>query len=443
MSGQIFQRETCPMKPGARIAAAIEVLDAILVKHQPASTALSDWGKAHRFAGSGDRSAIGNLVYDALRHKSSIAHRFSSDMPRALALGAATTALGLAPDAIAEVCDGSKHAPEPLTQNERDALDGKTPKATSDDIAADIPTWLLPAFRKVFAGRPIAEGKAMAERAPIDLRVNTIRATREQVLAELSHTGAVAGTWAPNAIRIPAPKETARAPNVEAEGAHGRGWFEIQDEGSQIAAAFAQAKPSERILDLCAGAGGKTLALAASMQNIGEIVAYDADKARLRPIFERITRAGTSIVNVLRAGDEATLADYGPSFHCVLVDAPCSGSGTWRRKPDAKWRLKADSLGQRTSSQMRVLDTAARHVRPGGRLVYITCSILPEENTGQIDAFLKRHQDFQIVPWRDAWMAALPTPPPERSADGRDDTLLLTPASHGTDGFFIASLRRA
>jgi len=195
------------------------------------------------------------------------------------------------------------------------------------------------------------------------------------------------------------------------------------------------------VADICAGAGGKTLALAAMLQNKGLVVAYDADRHRLRPIFERITRAGATNIEIVAADEPGKLAELG-GFDCVLIDAPCSGSGSWRRKPDAKWRLAEMQLKQRMKEQREVLENGASLVKDGGRLVYITCSVLAEENTAQVETFLKAHKDFQVIPYGKQWAAAIGTPAPV-SADGSKDTLLLTPARHGTDGFFIAVMRRS
>jgi 16S rRNA (cytosine967-C5)-methyltransferase len=195
------------------------------------------------------------------------------------------------------------------------------------------------------------------------------------------------------------------------------------------------------VLDICAGAGGKTLAMAAAMRNTGQVYAYDDDAARLRPIFERLKRAGVRNAQVLPAGDAAALTALGPRFDTVLVDAPCTGTGAWRRRPDAKWRLRPMSLEQRIAEQRAVLATAAALVKPGGRLVYITCSVLPEENRDQVGWLEASHAAFQRLPWRDSWAAGVGGEPPV-SAEAGDDALLLTPARHGTDGFFIAALTR-
>jgi 16S rRNA (cytosine967-C5)-methyltransferase len=429
------------MRAGARLEAAAEVLDEVLNRHQPAAAALAAWGKAHRFAGSGDRAAIGTLVYDALRRKSSIAAKMGANTPRALALGAAQRALGLTAEEVAAAADGSPHAIAPLSEVEKAGLGRELPEGTPAHIAGDIPEWLMPSFERAFGARAAEEGAALSARAPIDLRVNTLKATREKVLKALQRFSPAPTLLSPVGVRIAAPEGAARSPHVEAEAAHGKGWFEVQDEGSQVAALLAGAAPRLQVLDLCAGAGGKTLALAATMQNTGQIYAYDADKRQLRPIFERLKRAGARNVQVMDAGEEAALTALGPRFDVVLIDAPCSGSGTWRRKPDSKWRLRRANIPERQAEQARVLDLGAGLVKGGGTLAYVTCSVLPEENADQVAAFLARHPDFAILPYAGPWRERLGSEPPD-SSDGRADTLQLTPARHGTDGFFIALLVR-
>ena len=431
------------MRPGARLAAAMDVIAAIDREHRPASVALADWGRAHRFAGSGDRSAIGTLVFDALRRRRSLAALMSADTPRALVLASAARAFAMTPDEIeAAIAPGEAHAPAPLTGEERQCLQSKLPSDTPVDVRADLPAWLLSPLERAFGERLVAEGEAMAARAPIDLRVNTLKADRDKVLKALSRFGAEPTPLAPHGIRIAAPVGAARAPNVEAEAAHGKGWFEVQDEGSQIAAALAGVgQRRQQVLDLCAGAGGKTLALAAAMNNTGQIYAYDKDRKQLRPIFERLTRAGVRNVQVMEGGDQAALDALGARFDVVFIDAPCTGSGTWRRRPDSKWRLKPEALQQRIGDQDAVLSQGARFVKPGGRLVYVTCSVLPEENADRVAAFLDAHAGFALVPTEEAWTASLGGQAPP-SADGRKETLQLSPGLHGTDGFFIAILRR-
>jgi 16S rRNA (cytosine967-C5)-methyltransferase len=428
------------MRPGARVAAAIEILDTIVSRHQPVSMALADWGKGHRFAGSGDRNAIGHMVYDALRHTASSAHFMGADTSRAVVLGALRER-GIALSDIGDMCSGQEHCPAPLTDDELKRLEYASTVGAPEWVSGNYPEWLHASFERAFGIRAEQEGKALARRAPADIRVNTLKSTREKVLKALASFGAVETPLSPIGVRVPAPIGDARTPNLEAEAAFQAGWCEIQDEGSQIAAALTGAGPRMQILDLCAGAGGKTLALSAAMQNTGQIYAYDDDKHRLKPIFARIKRAGVRNVQILRAGDEAALDTLGAKFDCVLADAPCTGAGTWRRRPDAKWRLRPHALSERIKDQQAVLTRAVKMVRPGGRLVYVTCSILPEENGDQIAACLAANPDFHSVPFADAWRTALPGEPPE-SADGSTDHLVLTPGRHGTDGFFIAVLQR-
>jgi 16S rRNA (cytosine967-C5)-methyltransferase len=429
------------MRQGARIAAAIEVLDSVLIRHQPVATALADWGKSHRFAGSGDRNAIGGVVYDALRRKASISWAMESDAPRALALGAAASALAMTPEEVIASCDGENHAPAALSETEIKGLTRPLDGAP-DYVQGNVPEWLWPEFVAAFGQRAVEEGAAMSLRAPADLRVNALKAAREKVLKALQPYGAEPTVLSPHGVRVAPPVGPQRTPNLQAEAAFQAGWCEIQDEGSQIAAALTGAGPRKQILDLCAGGGGKTLAMAGAMQNTGQIYAYDDDRTRLKPIFDRVKRAGVRNVQILRAGDKAALTALGPRFDVVLVDAPCTGTGTWRRRPDAKWRLKPASLADRQKEQREVLATGAGLVKPGGRLVYITCSVLAGENAAQIAAFLEANPSFRSLPYAEAWRESLPGDPPA-SADGSSEHLLLTSASHGTDGFFISILTRA
>jgi 16S rRNA (cytosine967-C5)-methyltransferase len=345
------------------------------------------------------------------------------------------------PDAVALQCDGDNHAPAALTDREREGLTKPLTDAPPH-VQADVPEWLWPSFQRAFGARAIVEGRKLAERAAAGVRVNTLKATREKAVKALTEYGAVEAALSPVGVIVPAPTGAARTPNLEAEAAFQAGWCEIQDEGSQIAALLVGAGPRMQVLDLCAGAGGKTLAMAAGMQNTGQIFAYDEDRVRLKPIFDRLKRAGVRNAQVLRGGDRKALLALGPKFDAVLVDAPCTGTGVWRRRPDSKWRLRVKSLADRQEEQLAVLRTARDLVKPGGRLTYVTCSVLPEENGDTLAAFLAEAPDMKIVPYGEVWSAQFATEPPA-SADGRLDTLQLTPAAHGTDGFFIAILTKS
>jgi 16S rRNA (cytosine967-C5)-methyltransferase len=348
----------------------------------------------------------------------------------------------MAPEAVAALADGSRFASAPLTPQELEGLKRGLPADAPAFIRGDYPEWLDPQFRRTFGAKAAEEGAALATRAPVDLRVNSLKATRDKVLHALRRFEVVPTPYSPLGVRIAAGSGPSRSPHVEAEPAHGKGWYEVQDEASQIATRLSGARPKEQILDLCAGAGGKTLALAAAMENTGQLYAYDADRMRLRPIFERLKRAGVRNAQVLDPGNTEALAELEGKMDRVIVDAPCTGSGVWRRRPDAKWRLSPQMLDARLAEQCAVLDQAARLVKPGGRLIYITCSVLPPENRDQVDAFLARHPEFTIVHWAPLWEQAAFSAAPPQSADGSAETLLMTPRGFGTDGFFVAMLQR-
>ncbi|MBM6579232.1 RsmB/NOP family class I SAM-dependent RNA methyltransferase [Microvirga sp. BT689] len=429
------------MIPAARISAAIEVLADIDARRRPATDALKDWGLSHRFAGSKDRAAIASLVYDALRRKASAAWIMGETTPRAVVLGMLRLQRGLDADAIAALCSGARFAPEPLSENERERLEKADLGGAPTPVAGDFPDWIEPSLQRLFGDDLVAEMQALSTRAPLDLRINTLKvSSREEAHDALPHLGAVETPLSPLGLRI-MPGEDGRGPAVQSEPEFLKGWIEIQDEGSQLVALLSGAKPGEQVVDLCAGGGGKTLALAARMENHGQIYATDNDARRLAPIHDRLTRAGVRNVQVRTPRAKAdAVTDLDGKIDCVLVDAPCTGIGTWRRNPDAKWRLRPGSLEIRRKEQATVLDRAAGLVKPGGRIVYITCSILPEENDDALSDFMERHGGFKAQSHQDLLNSAgfgVLADRVRTTAYG----LQLTPHRTGTDGFFIAVLR--
>jgi 16S rRNA (cytosine967-C5)-methyltransferase len=343
---------------------------------------------------------------------------------------------------IAGLCTGERFCPAPLTPGEERGLTAADLAGAPPWILGDYPEWLHESFFRAFGAEAVPEGEALARRAPIDLRVNTLKASREKVLKALARYDAAETPYSPLGVRLPPREGGARSPNIETDPAHGRGWFEVQDEGSQIAALLAGAAPRMQIADICAGAGGKTLAMAAQMQNTGQIYAYDADPIRFRPIFERLKRAGARNVQTLPPGQDSALAALEGRMDLVLIDAPCSGTGVWRRRPDAKWRLTPAQLAARLATQRELLLKAAPLVKPGGTLAYVTCSLLPEENSRQIEAFLQSHPDFAALDLGPRAAEALSRPLPGRQPP-ESLGLQLTPSRHGTDGFYVALLARA
>src|ERR1700744_4858548 len=312
------------MTPAARLSAAIELIDTIEVQRAPAAQALKEWGTSHRFAGSGDRAAIAGLVWDVLRRRASSAWVMDDDTPRSRVLGMLKVERGMNTEAVAALCDGSRFAPQPLTEAERTALTSRSPDEAPAPVAGDYPEWLDPYLAKVFGEeRPLGPA-AMASRAPLDLRVNTLKAKREKVLASLKHLGAHETPWSPTGLRIELGAD-ARNIGIHAEEDYIKGLFEGQDEGSRRAGLFSGAKRGEKVIDLCAGAGGKTLALAAQMQGKGRLIATDHDKGQLAPLYERLSRAGVHNAEVRTPkGAADPVADIKQSADLVVIDAPCS-----------------------------------------------------------------------------------------------------------------------
>jgi 16S rRNA (cytosine967-C5)-methyltransferase len=432
------------MTPSARLSAAIEVLADIDARRRPAADVLKDWGISHRFAGSGDRAAIAGLVYDALRRKSSSAALMGESTPRAVLLGMLRRERKLDTAAIAALFSGARYAPAPLTQAETTALERDCLAGAPAYVEGDYPDWLDPHLTRVFGDERAEEGTALSSRAPLDLRVNLLAGARDEVLPKLEHLEATPTRWSPLGIRIRLAPD-AKSPAIHAEPAFLKGQVEIQDEGSQLAILLANAKPGEQVIDLCAGAGGKTLALAAAMENRGQIYATDIDKRRLAPIHERIARAGAHNIQVRTPptahGD--VLTDLTGRADLVMIDAPCTGTGAWRRNPDAKWRIRPGALAERIKQQDEVLERAAALVKPGGRITYVTCSVLAEENGDRMRAFLTRNPEFSVEKTADLLNVL-----GERAYFFRravlmsEEGLLMTPRRTDTDGFFVSLLRR-
>jgi len=432
------------MTPAARVSAAIEIVADIEAQRRPAADVLKDWGLSHRFAGSSDRAGIAGLVYDTLRRKSSSAWLIGETSARAAVIGMLHRERGLGVEDIAELCSGARFAPAPLTDAERTALAGDRLGSAPAHVRGDYPEWLDAPFARVFGENRAAEGTALASRAPLDLRVNTLKAEREEVLPRLMHLHAEPTRWSPHGLRIKLSAD-AKNPAIHAEPAFLKGTVEVQDEASQLAALLSGARPGEQVADLAAGAGGKTLALAAMTDNRGQIYATDIDKRQLAPIHERITRAGARNIQVRTPRGEAdVLTDLVGRIDLALIDAPCTGTGAWRRNPDAKWRLRPGALSDRLKQQEDLLDRAVPLLKGGGRIAYVTCSVLQEENGDQVAAFLQRHRDFAVVPPRELAAHSLG----ERSfmfcqaAKLSDEGLLMTPRTTETDGFYVAVMRK-
>jgi 16S rRNA (cytosine967-C5)-methyltransferase len=421
------------LRDGGRLSAAIAVLEDIETRHKPARLALKNWGESARYAGSKDRAFVSGLVLDGLRKRRSIAARMQSTSSRALAIGVLGLHWGWDVDRLLMAAGEEQHGPGELQPDEIQCLNSDEATVMSPDVAGDFPEWLTPLMSRVFGDNCALEGAALSERAPVDLRANGLKTDALRAAKVLAPLGAQPSPRMATAFRIPAPQASERVGSVETIPAFGKGWFEVQDIGSQIAASCAGEIKGRQVLDYCAGGGGKTLALAALMENTGQLYAYDIDPGRMTDLVPRAVRAGVRNLQVRSALTPDGLESLRNRMDLVFVDAPCTGSGTWRRHPDAKWRLTPEQLAQRLVEQDAVLDQASGFVKPGGRLIYVTCSVFMEENEDRMAIFQSRHPEFKTVPPQDQTAVDFLTP---------EGFVRLTPLRAETDGFFVAVMER-
>ena len=395
------------MTPPARLQAAIECLDLIVdaarARGAAADTLIQRYFQTRRYAGSGDRRAVRSLVYAAIRSLGEV-----PASGRAAVIGHARAH----DPALLALFGGDGHAPPALIDGEAEAALGLAP------------AWLVAALAARFGEDTPRQLAALLDRAPLDLRINTLKAARDTVAVELGEVEAVA--LSPDALRSLVDR------NIDTQAAYRDGRVEVQDAGSQFAALACEARGGETVFDLCAGAGGKTLALAAAMGNAGRLIACDTDRARLQQLTPRAARAGATIETRLLdpAREAAALADLAGTADLVLIDAPCSGTGTWRRNPEARWRLTPARLARLTAEQDRLLALGATLTRPGGRLVYVVCSLLPVEGEARHAAFLAAHPDWETHTLRNP------------NGGAAVSSVVLTPGDDGCDGFFMGAARR-
>lgn len=427
------------MTPAARLQSAIEVLDEILATDRAADGVIQAYFRNRRFIGGGDRRSVTDLVWRVLRHRARLAWSLGADHPSGRLFIAANLIRGegRSVDAVAGLYSGAKFGPSPLAAFEKRMVDKVGPRDDTSmprEVKLECPWWLLAKFDATFGDAADAEVAALDTEAPLDLRVNTLKATREQVVALLKDEDRTPSitSHSPLGVRLPARI------SLGDHAGFRDGLFEVQDEASQLCAQLVDAKPGNKVMDLCAGAGGKTLAIAAVMQNKGQITACDVSVGRLERSKLRLRRAGVhnATLRILEENDKWMKRQAG-TYDRVLVDAPCSGTGAWRRNPDARWHLKPENLDNLRATQDSVLDQGAPLVKLGGRLIYATCSLLPEENAERVEAFLARNADFKVIPIADVWASVLTAPCPTS-----DKFLTLTPHRTGTDGFFVAVMER-
>ncbi|MEQ9641093.1 MAG: RsmB/NOP family class I SAM-dependent RNA methyltransferase [Alphaproteobacteria bacterium] len=428
------------MTPGARIEAALQALATIGTSSRNVDTVLRDFFRGRRYAGSGDRRAVTELVYEVLRHRGELLWRCGDDASwRRTMLAFLIFHRDHGWDEVEALFAGGTYDPAPLSDDDRLWL-GSLSEAGSPPVWArgNFPAWLADDLGAQFGDAVGDEMAALNRPAAVDIRVNRLKTRREEIAGWLAEDGieTTPTDFSPDGLRLAAPRALTNHDLYE------QGAFEVQDEGSQLVARLTDACPGEQIVDLCAGAGGKTLALAAAMGGSGQIYAFDNNARRLERMRPRLERAGVRNVQahqVPQAKDKlAALAD---SIDRVLIDAPCSGTGTWRRHPSARWRLRPDHIERHCVSQAMLLREGAGLVRPGGRLVYATCSVLFAENQRIVRDFLGERDDFRALDMAEVWTEALPgVAPPDRG--WTEPGLLLTPARHGCDAFYICALER-
>jgi len=428
-------RNGCPMTPAGQLAAAIDLLGLIEADPRPADAVANHFFRTRRFIGGGDRRAVSTLVWGVLRTRRHLGwwldYCRAPQTPRLL-LAAQALFSGQTPNKIAAAFISGRYGPPPLEPAEFALLEKLSTRTLEhpdmpEAVKFEVPDWILPKLRAQFGPALAAEMKAMNEPAPLDLRVNLLKGSREDAMLALAREGLTAEptAYSPWGLRL------RNRQSITTGKAFQEGLVEIQDEGSQLIALALDAQPGMRVADFCAGAGGKTLAIAMGMGNKGHIIACDVSEPRLEGAIKRLRRAGVHNAerHLLEPGDKWVKRQE-RKFDRVLVDAPCTGTGTWRRNPDARTRLTEQDLAELTVKQADILDRAQKLVKPGGKLVYATCSVLQDENEAQMEAFMARHPEFKPLP--------LEAPEALRGSQ----VLRLSPARHGTDGFFAGLMVR-
>lgn len=438
------------MKPAARIQAAIEIMEHVQSiwaeqRRAPVDGMMADYFRTRRYIGSKDRGAISDMVYFILRFGGSVQWHIEacdrSVTPRRVVMVALLfMPKPMSVEEIIDAFEGTKYTPTPVTDAERTMLEKCAkrefrPADMPEDARLNYPQWAVGRLHDAFGDEIEAAMEALNTQAPIDLRTNTLKCLDAKALILALDRDGYFGTptpLSPLGVRL-----QKRLPAFNTQ-AFKDGQFEMQDEGSQVVSLLVKAKPGQKVIDFCAGAGGKTLAIAATMENKGRILAWDVSAKRLEQMGKRLARAGVNNVqtHVLRDEADPFLKRHLKSADWVVVDAPCSGSGTWRRNPDLKWRFTLDDLQEVKAVQQRILQNAARLVKPGGRLVYITCSVFPDENFWQVQQFLGGNPTFRVEAPGELWNNHL------QHREGVGACLVLSPHKDGTDGFFTAVLQR-
>lgn len=427
------------MRYGAQVQAAIDLYNEIGRTKTPADKCMSNYFRNRRFIGSKDKATIAGLIYGLMRRMGEVDYLIDSvkgDKSYRMRIFVYMLLEGSTKQLIENICSGDTFAPDLLNNEEKkniSAIDFASLKKAPDSAKYNYPRWMEYSLKKAFGKRLPEMMEAMNQQATTDIRVNTLRGNVDAVLAALISDGFEMRKtpYSKNGLRMDARK------SIFVTDSFKKGRFEMQDEGSQLIAELCAVKPGDKVVDFCAGAGGKTLALSAAMQNRGGLQALDIHERRLNEMPKRLKRAGVQNVRTkcIVSENDKWVKRHKETQDVVLVDAPCSGAGTWRRSPDSRWKLTQETLAELNDIQHSILMSACRMVKKGGRVVYATCSVLEEENEEQVKAFLEARSDFKVIPVGDIETES-------NIPEMEGDFLKLNPCDHKVDGFFVAVFER-
>ena len=427
------------MKPAAQIQATIELLDERDETQYPADRLMAGYFKQRRYIGSKDKAAISEYFYSGLRQRNALTYLLSAAGLPLDNRGVMAVMMHMQGQSVAELFNGERYSPKPLSADVLAKLANIDPallEVAPEHVRLNYPEWLQPELLASLGDRLEIEMQAMNERASTDIRVNTLKASRDQLLKNLAQHGLSAS---PTPLSPWGLRFDGRVALFNLQ-AFRDGWFEVQDEGSQLLAWLTQVEAGQTVVDFCAGAGGKSLAMAAMMENKGALYACDVHSKRLGQLTKRKNRAGVHNIrtHVLSSEQDKWVKQHAGRADVVLIDAPCSGTGTWRRSPDSRWNLTSNDISELVALQRSILASAQRLVKPGGKLFYATCSLLNSENQTQAEWFANEYPDFSALP--------MPSPDalgvPAESVCVNDNTFQTLPAMSDTDAFFLAAFQR-
>jgi 16S rRNA (cytosine967-C5)-methyltransferase len=428
------------LKLASQIQSSIEILEQILNRHRTVPSVMKEWGVNNRYAGVKDRATITNILNASLRRKSSSSYIMSDDSPRAILIGTLINEFQFEINTLYNLFNNEKHAPISLSDEEVLKVKEANEKLKNSEkwIKNDLPEWAASEYEKTFDINQDEQLQHLSNMPDLDIRVNSIKTNISKVEGELQKFLPIKTHHSPYGLRFKATGLSHKYPNLEKTLAYSKGHIEIQNEGSQIASILSGVGPGQQVLDYCAGHGGKAVVLSMLMNNTGQIFLHDINDSRLSNVPSRMRRLGIKNYQI-----KVNLENIQNSnlFDVVFVDAPCTGSGTWRRKPDLKWRSSKEKLNENIKAQHDIIREASKFVKVGGKLIYVTCSVFDSENDGQISDFLSSNSTFKLINYQTQWKYD-ENNIPKNAKSHNEDTLLLSPMTHNTDGFFVAIIER-